>query len=196
MTAGALLIITGVGLATSAGLNAYIPLLIAGFLARFGVFELAAPVDVLSTNVGLAIVGTLLVVEFFADKIPGVDHLNDVVQSFVRPASGAALVAGTVGPDSGAATALAVIVGLATAGGVHGVKAAARPAVNASTAGLGAPVVSVVEDVISTVTAFLAILVPLLFLLFAVVFIVLMVRWLRRRTVRRRDAAAPDPGVG
>ena len=79
---------------------------------------------------------------------------------------------------------LGLIAGLLTAGAVHGTKAAIRPVINAGTAGVGAPVVSTGEDIVSTVLAFVAIIAPLLVAVLLVVFIWLVVRWLRRRRAK------------
>ena len=83
-------ILTGIGLAAPAGLNAYIPLLALALADRAtNRVTFNAPYDVLSSNLGIAILIILLTVEVTVDKIPGVDHVNDLIQSFVRPAAGA-----------------------------------------------------------------------------------------------------------
>ena len=82
-------ILTGTGLAAAAGLNAYIPLLLLGLGARFLDFiVLPAGWTWLENEWVLGILGVLLVIEFFADKIPAVDSVNDLLQTVVRPASG------------------------------------------------------------------------------------------------------------
>ena len=79
-------ILTGIGLAAPAGLNAYIPLLVLALADRATTrVTLHAPYDILSSNVGIAILVILLTVEVTVDKIPGVDHVNDLIQSFVTP---------------------------------------------------------------------------------------------------------------
>jgi hypothetical protein len=87
-----------------------------------------------------------------------------------------------------------LVAGILIAGGVHAVKASARPVVNVSTAGAGAPVVSTIEDVLAVVGTLLALLVPVLaavvIIASAVVAIVLIRRW-RRRARRAPTAAAP-----
>jgi hypothetical protein len=186
------LLLTGIGLAAAAGLNAYIPLLIAGLLAHFEVITLASPYDLLGSTPALIIVGVLLGIEVFADKIPAVDSVNDAVQTLMRPAAGAVLFAGAFGADSQWTQALALIAGLVTAGAVHGAKSTARPVVNVSTAGVGGPVVSVVEDVFSVVLSLAAIFLPVLVL----VLLALLVwgaiaarrRWRRSRTAARSSS--------
>lgn len=185
MEAGTILI-TGLGLAVAAGLNAYIPLLIAGLLVRFDVYSFGEPYDLLGSNAALIILGVLLVIEVLADKVPAVDSANDVIQTFIRPASGAILFAGAAtGADSEWSQALALILGLVTAAGVHATKAAARPVINVATAGAGGPVVSTVEDGVSAGLSLAALLAPIL----ALVLMAGLVVWVVRLFQRRRDRA-------
>lgn len=181
------MLLTGIGLAAAAGLNAYIPLLIAGLLVHFEVIAIAAPYDLLGSTPALIIIGVLLAVELLADKIPAVDSVNDVLQTLMRPASGAMLFAAAVGGDAQWVQALALIAGLVTAGAVHGAKSTARPVVNVSTGGAGGPVVSVIEDVTSVALTVAAIFLPILVLALLIamgwVFYRLHRRWRRRGTV-------------
>ncbi len=171
---GATILITGLGLAVAAGLNAFIPLMVAGLLVRFDVISFGDPYDILGTTPALIIIGILLAVELLADKIPAVDSVNDAIQTFIRPASGAVLfAAAAAGAEWQWAQALAVILGLLTALGVHSTKAAARPVINVSTAGVGGPVASVVEDGFSLGLALAALLAPLI----AVVILVGLAWW-------------------
>ena len=99
--------LTGTGLATSAGLNAYIPLLALGLLDRFtGLVDLPAGWTWLSADASLWILGVLLALELVADKIPGVDAVNDVVQTVVRPAAGGIVFASGVGAEDVSAAGL------------------------------------------------------------------------------------------
>ena len=84
-------VLSGFGLAGAAGLNAYIPLLLLGIAGRLGYADLNAPYDLLGSNLGLGVLVVLLVIEVLADKFPGVDHVNDVINTAIRPAAGAAL---------------------------------------------------------------------------------------------------------
>jgi hypothetical protein len=185
-------VITGLGLAGAAGLNAYVPLLVVGVFERFDVIHLPAPYDQLSSTPVLIVLAILLAIEFFADKIPGVDSLNDVVQTVVRPAAGAVLMAGSLGIGTSVPPWVGVLAGIITAGSIHATKAAARPAINVSTAGVGAPVVSVIEDAVSLVASLLAVLAPLLLVVFVAVLLWVVVRRVRRWRERRAAAAAPS----
>ena len=169
-------IITAFGLSGSAGLNAYIPLLLVGVLGRVGVLKLSQPFDILSSWPAIFAVGVLLLVEVVVDKIPGADHVNDVIQTFVRPAAGAVLFAANTGVISGMNPTLALVIGLVMALGVHGAKVVTRPAVNLATMGVGAPFMSLAEDAVATVGSVLAIFLPLVFVLFVIVLTIVIWR--------------------
>lgn len=174
-------ILTGLGLAAAAGLNAYIPLVIVGFLQYFDWVDFGDPFNNLANPWVLGVLVVLLLVELLADKIPVVDSVNDGIQTFVRPVAGAVLFAASTSVGSDIPPVVSLIAGLITAGAVHGTKAMVRPVINGGTAGVGAPVVSTGEDIVSTLLSFAALLAPLLILVALVVFGWLVVRWLRRR---------------
>ncbi|WP_163543317.1 DUF4126 domain-containing protein [Occultella kanbiaonis] len=189
-------VLTGTGLAFAAGLNAYIPLLVMGLLARFtDILELPAAWAWLGNDLVLIVLGVLLVIEVVADKIPAVDHVNDVLQTFVRPTAGGIVFAAGTGSVTPAVTdpasfftseaGIAFIVGLFLALTTHVAKAGARSVVNLSTAGVGAPVASTVEDVSSVTLTILAILVPVLVLVFIAVLVVVVIRMRSQRRRRR-----------
>ena len=157
-------VLTGIALAAPAGLNAYIPLLGAALAERFGWLALREPFDVLGEWWMIALIAALLVVEIVADKIPAVDHVNDAIQTIVRPVAGGLLAASSSGAGTLNPIVFAV-AGVLLAGGVHAAKATARPVINATTGGAGAPVASTIEDVSAVGLTVLAILVPLLALL-------------------------------
>ena len=184
-------IITAFGLAGAAGLNAYIPLLVVAVLGKVGVLHLSEPFNILSSWPAIIALSVFLVIEFVVDKVPGADHVNDVVQTFIRPAAGAVLFAANTGVVKGMDPTLALMAGLVLALGVHGAKAAARPAVNLTTLGIGGPVVSVIEDVTSAVASFLAIFAPVVFVLFTLAIGFTVFGLMRKIRARRlRQAAA------
>ncbi|AXO36403.1 DUF4126 domain-containing protein [Micromonospora chalcea] len=194
-------VLTGSGLAASAGLNAYIPLLLMGLLSRYtDLVELPSGWQWLGNGWVVLILAVLLVVETVADKVPVVDHVNDVVQTVVRPTAGGLAFGAGAGsetvtvsdPDTFFSTHqwVPVVVGVLIALGVHLLKAAARPVINATTAGVGAPVASTAEDATSVVMSVVALLLPVLVLVF-LLGLVFFVPWLfRRRRERRRERAA------
>jgi hypothetical protein len=181
-------LLTGAGLAAPSGLNAYIPLLTVALLNRFtDLIELDAPFDMISSDAGLVILAILLLIELFADAIPGIDSLNDMIQTFIRPATGAFLM---LAADEGVLDmhpVLQILIGGGLAGAVHALKAIGRPVITVSTAGLGNPGVSTLENVIAVVLTFLAIIAPILVLIGGIIFFALALRWLLRR--RRRQSS-------
>jgi hypothetical protein len=183
-------VISGLTLAAPAGLNAYIPLLTVAIAEHFGWISLEKPLDVLGSPWLIALIAVLLVVEVVADKVPAVDHANDLVQTVVRPAVGGLLALSASGHAS-VPPIILVVAGVLIAGSVHAVKASARPAVNVSTAGFGAPVVSTVEDIGALVVTVLALLAPWVaaaLIVAAAVAAALVVRRWRRRMARSRAA--------
>ncbi|WP_406061724.1 DUF4126 domain-containing protein [Micromonospora sp. NBC_00860] len=194
-------VLTGTGLAASAGLNAYIPLLILGLLGRYtDLIDLPSSWTWLGNGWVIAIMAVLLAVEMVADKVPVVDHINDVVQTVVRPtAGGLAFGAGSSSEtvtvsDPGSFFSshqwVPVVTGVLLALGVHLLKSAARPVINATTAGIGAPVASTAEDATSVVVSLVAIILPVLVLVFLVGLVFFTFWFVRRRSERRREREA------
>ena len=179
-------ILAAFGLSGSAGLNAYLPLLIVALAARFTkLIQLKAPWDALENGWVILVLVILLGVEFFADKVPAVNHLNDAIQTFIRPTAGAILFAASTSVIGEIPPALALILGLLVAGGVHVAKSAVvRPAVTATTGGIANPVVSVAEDLVAAVVSILAVVLPVLIAALIVLVIALVIWWLWRRRVR------------
>ncbi len=175
------------GLSAATGLNAYLPLLIVGLLARFtDLVTLSAPWNTLENPWVLGVLFVLLVIETIADKVPAVDSVNDVIQTVIRPTAGAILFAASGNVISEMSPVIAMICGILAAGSVHALKATARPAITATTAGIGNPIVSVLEDVVSGATTLVAILIPALAALFVLVIAALVGWWLVRRHQRRQ----------
>ena len=175
-------IFTAFGLSASAGLNAYIPLLVVAFVARFtDVIELSEPWNTMENWWVIGVLIALSLVDFFADKIPAVNHANDIIQTFIRPAAGAIVFAASSNVAE-VHPVLAMAAGLLVAGTIHAAKSVvARPMVTATTGGAGNVPVSILEDVVSTVLSILAILIPVL--IAAVV--ILVVSWIVWRMYRK-----------
>ena len=147
-------------------MNAYIPLLLVALAARFPMSDplvkLQAPYDLIGSWWAIGLLAVLLVVEMVADKIPAVDTVNDGINTIVRPAAGAILFAGSANVITDIHPILALGAGLLVAGGVHATKTAARPVVTVTTAGVGNPIVSIIEDVVALVVSLLAIVLPII----------------------------------
>jgi hypothetical protein len=176
-------IFSAFGLSASAGLNAYIPLMVIAVIARYtSWFELQAPFDTLTNPWIMILLGVLIIIEMLADSFPAVNHINDAIQTFIRPAAGAIAFAASAQILTDVSPVLSLASGLLIAGGVHTVKAAAvRPAVTATTGGTANPLVSFTESVIATVTSLLAMLIPVLIGILMVILTTLLGWWLVKR---------------
>lgn len=178
-------IFSAFGLSASAGLNAYIPLLVIALLARFtDLLGLSSPWNALESWWVIGLLLVLLMVEFFADKVPAVNHVNDLIQTFVRPAAGAIVFASSAQVITDIHPVLSLACGLLVAGGVHAAKSlAVRPAVTATTGGAGNVPVSILEDLVSTVLSILSVVIPVLIAMIAI----LVTSWLVWRMWRRAN---------
>jgi hypothetical protein len=180
-------IFTAFGLSASAGLNAYIPLLLVGLLAKYtNLITLNQPWDTLANPWIILMLCVLVIIEMLADKVPAVNHVNDLVQTLIRPAAGAIAFAASANVVTDVSPVLALAAGLLVAGTVHVAKAGAvRPMVTATTGGAGNIPVSIAEDVVSTVLSFLAIVLPLLVGTLLIVLAAFLIYWIYRRSNRR-----------
>lgn len=179
-------IFTAFGLSASAGLNAYIPLLLVGLLAKYtNLIHLNQPWDTLANPWIILLLCVLVIIEMLADKVPAVNHINDLIQTLIRPAAGAVAFAASANVVTDVSPVLALACGLLVAGTVHVAKAGAvRPMVTATTGGAGNIPVSIAEDVVSTVLSFLAIAVPILVGTIMIVLAAFLIYWIYRRTNR------------
>jgi hypothetical protein len=186
-------LLTGVmaafGLSASAGLNAYIPLLVISLTARYtDLIQLSSPWDALTSwwIIGLLIV--LSLIEFFADKVPAINHANDAIQTFVRPVAGAIVFAASANVIAELHPVLALGAGVLVSGTVHAVKSAAvRPAVTATTGGAGNVPVSIAEDMFATFLSIMAIILPIIIAFVFISFTALVV-WIFWRRNKRNEA--------
>jgi hypothetical protein len=179
-------IFTAFGLSASAGLNAYIPLLLVGLLARYtNLLALSQPWDTLANPWIILLLCILVIIEMLADKVPAVNHINDLIQTLIRPAAGAIVFAASADVVTEVSPVLALAAGLLVAGSVHVAKAGAvRPMVTATTGGAGNIPVSIAEDVVSTVLSILAIVLPILVGTLMLLLAALILYWLYRRSQR------------
>ena len=193
--------LTGAGLSAAAGLNAFIPFVLVGMLDRFTtLLELPESLDWISSWWAIGAGMVLLVVDVVFDKVPGVDHVSDLIQTAVRPLMGGLVFAASSSAARFESTDwwqenpwVGAVIGVVLAGTVHAGKALSRPIVNAGTFGLGAPFVSAAEDATSATVSIVAILLPILVILVLVVLGVAIWRILayRRRWRARRAEARP-----
>lgn len=194
-------LLTALGLSSTAGLRAYLPLLAVGLaydvptLTGQPTIPLQGDFQALGNPIVLIILGALMLVEFLADKVPVVDHISDAIHTVIRPLAGAAIMAGTSNPISTHSGVLAAALGGALALGVHAAKAGVRPAVTATTAGVANPLVSLIEDVLVIVTVVLLVLAPVIGFILLVLLILLFWRIIRgvARGLMRIVRGAPAP---
>jgi hypothetical protein len=186
-------IFSAFGLSASAGLNAYIPLLVVALLARFtNLITLQPPWNTLESWWVIAVLVILSVVEFFADKFPAVNHVNDLIQTGIRPVAGAILFASSASVITDIHPVLAMVMGLLVAGTVHAVKSlAVRPMVTATTAGAANVPVSIAEDVTSTILSIVAVVLPVLIAVLLVMIGAYFILLIWRRFNRQRLADNP-----
>jgi preprotein translocase subunit Sec61beta len=181
-------IFTAFGLSASAGLNAYIPLLVVGIIAHYfpQTLTLAKPWDTLANPWIVLLLCVLVIIEMLADKIPAVNHVNDLIQTFIRPAAGAIAFAASTDVVTDIHPVLALAAGLLVAGTVHIAKSAVvRPIVTATTGGVGNTPVSVAEDVTSTTLSLLAILMPIIIGTLIIVGAAFLIYWFYKRADRQ-----------
>jgi hypothetical protein len=192
-------ICVGVSLSASAGLRAFMPLFVAGLLARYDWLDLGDSFVWLSQTPALIALGVAMVVEMAADKIPALDHALDLVQGPVRTGAGMVIFGAVVAELPTWATALsAIVAGGGTAATVHATKSAVRVGSTATTGGVANPVLSIGEDLTALLTSVLSILVAVAAVIFAVVTLFVgvfaarrLVRWWRGRGAE--DATPDDP---
>ncbi len=203
---GMLELLTGAGLATAAGLNAYIPLLSVGLAARFLDWVQLPPAWAwLSNEWVMLVIGILLVLEIVADKIPAVDSVNDIIQTVVRPTAGGILFGTGTASETVAVTDPAsffasnawvpVAIGVLLSLTVHIGKTMARPAANAMSLGIAAPVLSGIEDAASVVLTFFALVVPILVIVGVIGLAVGGILFIRRVRRRSREKRRGTPAV-
>ncbi len=161
--------LAGSALAASAGLNAYAPLLVLAIAGRASSrIDLVRPYGFLGSTPCIFILLALLTIEIVVDKIPQIDYYNDLIQSVVRPASGALVLMAITRATNPVNPLVALMIGLILGGAVHIYKMMSRPGITEATNGLGNPMVSMVEDALSAITSILAVLLPILGLIAAI----------------------------
>jgi hypothetical protein len=192
---------TGLGLSAAAGLNSYAVLLVYGAMARFFPEDYTGAIArLLASTPALGVAAVLFLLEFFADKIPGLDHFWHLLHSIVRPLVGALVAIAAVQPEGSAA--LNVVAGGA-GGGValasHLVKSATRLTSTAVTFGVANAGLSLAEDVVAFLQSLVSIFLPLvaLVVVFAVgvLFVLTVPRMARFLDLfgRRRTRREPSP---
>ena len=180
----------GIGLAATAGLRAWLPLLLTGGLARIGYLELGEKFQFLGSNRALTLFAVATVLEIAGDKIPAIDHALDALSTVLRPAAGSLLAASVLWQVSDPLTAavLGIAVGAPSALVPHAAKSVMRTASTVFTGGLANPVVSLIEDVLALGIFVLTVLVPVFMAL-----LVIAAAWVLVRKLTTRQTPVQNP---
>lgn len=165
------------GVAWASGINLYGTLLALGIMSNTGYVDLPADLQIIGDPLVIAAAALMYGVEFFADKVPGVDTGWDTLHTFVRIPAGALLAAGAIGDVSPAAELAAAIVGGTIAAGTHFTKAGSRVMINTSPEPVSNWTASLLEDIAVFAGIWAAIEHPYIFIALIVAFILLIV-WL------------------
>ncbi len=165
------------GVGWASGINLYATVLMLGMLNNMGHITLPEELQVVGDPLVLMAAGSMYFIEFFADKIPGVDTGWDTLHTFIRIPAGAALAAGTVGDMTPAVGLAAALVGGSLAAGSHAAKAGSRVLINTSPEPVTNWTASISEDLLVLGGLWAALNHPIWFLVGLVVFILLLI-WL------------------
>ncbi len=175
------------GTAWTSGINLYATVTVLGILQKFGATKLPGGLDVLDNWWIIGFAGGLYLVEFFADKIPYVDSVWDIVHTFIRVPAGAIVAYAATNQMDSSITIPATLIGGGLAFSSHGVKTALRVGANFSPEPVSNWVLSVVEDVIAFAGTLLAVFAPFVIASVLAIFIVLFLWFFPKvfRAVRR-----------
>ncbi len=178
------------GVAWASGINLYATILMLGVMGATGGIVLPPELQVLTHPLVIAAAVFMYMVEFFADKVPGVDSAWDAIHTFIRIPAGAILAAGAVGPVDPSLQIAAALVGGALSAGSHATKASARLMINASPEPFTNWGASIAEDLMVVAGIYAALHHPVLLLAMLAVFFGLAV-WLLPKLFRalRRGAS-------
>jgi hypothetical protein len=200
------------GVAWASGINLYAALLMLGLMAINGAITLPPDLQVLAHPAVIGAAGLMYLVEFFTDKVPGVDTTWDTLHTFIRIPAGAILAAGAVGQVDPALAVAAGILGGTVAAGSHAVKAGTRVLVNTSPEPFSNWALSITEDIVVLGGLWAALQHPAIFLVLFALFVLMSIwiiprlwrgikqlfRWLTNAsddTARKPPMPPPSPGI-
>jgi hypothetical protein len=165
------------GLAWASGINLYATLFTLGYLANTGNIDLPPDLQIVANPLVMSAAGIMYMIEFFADKMPGVDTGWDTIHTFIRIPAGAMLAAGAVGNLDPAVELAAAIIGAGMATGSHATKAGSRVLINTSPEPFSNWIASISEDIVVIAGVWASINHPIVFLIALAGFILLII-WL------------------
>jgi hypothetical protein len=171
------IIALSMGAAWASGINLYATILVLGILGNTGDIILPVDLEILTHPMVIGAAGLMYLVEFFTDKIPGVDTGWDALHTFIRVPAGALLAAGAVGEMNPALALAAAIVGGGLAAGAHAGKAGSRVLINTSPEPVTNWIASIGEDIVVIAGLWTAMNYPMVFIGFLIVFLILLI-WL------------------
>lgn len=171
------IIAAALGAAWASGINLYAAILTLGVMGLTGSIELPPELELLENPLVLAAAGIMYFVEFFTDKIPGVDTLWDAVHSFIRIPAGALLAGGALAQISPEAELAGMLIGGTLSAGTHFTKAGSRVLINTSPEPVTNWTASIGEDVAVVAGLWTALNYPVLFIVLLIAFIALGI-WL------------------
>ena len=163
------------GVAWASGINLYAAILMLGVMGATGNLALPADLEILSDPMVIGAAAFMYIVEFFTDKIPGVDTGWDSISTFIRIPAGAVLADGAIGDVGPAAQLAAAIAGGTLTAGTHATKAGTRVMINTSPEPVSNWFASVGEDVAVILGLWTALTHPVLFIVLLVLFILFMI---------------------
>jgi hypothetical protein len=165
------------GVAWASGINLYAAILMLGYMGSTGNIDLPPGLEIVTDPMVMVAAGLMYCVEFFADKIPGVDTGWDGISTFIRIPAGAILAAAAIGDVSQPAQLAAALVGGTLATGSHATKAGSRVLINTSPEPFSNWTASIGEDVAVIAGLWVALNNPVLFIVLLILFILLVI-WL------------------
>ncbi len=177
------LIALSMGAAWASGINLYATIFMLGYMGTTGNINLPVELEVLSNPMVMTAAGIMYCVEFFADKIPGVDSGWDTIHTFIRIPAGAMLASSAVGDVTPAIELTSALLGGALATGSHTTKAGTRLLINTSPEPVTNWSASISEDLLVIGGLWAALNHPVLFIIGLIIFILLMI-WLLPRLWR------------
>jgi hypothetical protein len=161
------------GTAWTSGINLYATVTVLGVLQKFGATKLPLGLTVLDNWWIIGIAGFLFAVEFFADKIPYVDSVWDVIHTFIRIPAGAIMAYAATNEMNPTVSTVATLLGGGLALSSHGTKSALRATANLSPEPFSNWILSLVEDAIAIVGSLLAVFAPILIAIVLVIFVII-----------------------
>jgi hypothetical protein len=175
------------GSAWTSGINLYATVTVLGLLEKFGGTKLPGGLEVLDNWWIIGVAAFLYTIEFFADKIPYIDSVWDVIHTFIRVPAGAIVAYAATNQTDATVSVIATLLGGGLAFSSHGTKAALRAAANVSPEPVSNWVLSIAEDIIAVAGTFLAVFAPVLIAIVLAIFLIFFIWFMPKflRAVRR-----------